>query len=131
MPETSLALLQLHKAGGEVLLAGGNGAQLLLQAPLLHRHGLLMAGGIDLGQLHLLFPVLEFFLAWPEIPFPGRLPGGRVAEHGATRLEAAQATKHCFHCDDNLRHGLRGRRHLILGQCVPRVFPLTCPCVTP
>ena len=50
---------------------------LLLQAPLLRRHGLLMTGGVDQGQLHLLALAPEFLLTRLEITFPGRLPGGR------------------------------------------------------
>ena len=77
LPETTLTFLQLCEAGGKVLFAGRDGAQLLLQVPLLRHHGLLKTGGVDQGQLHLLALAPEFLLARLEITFPGRLPGGR------------------------------------------------------
>ena len=49
LSETTLTFLQLCEAGGEVLFAGRDGAQLLLQVPLLRHHGLLMTGGVDQG----------------------------------------------------------------------------------
>ena len=67
-------------------LLGGEGGRLLRLAPLLRRQGLLMAGGVDQGQLQLVTLALELLLALPEIMLLGRQPGG-IARCGSTRLE--------------------------------------------
>ena len=70
-----MAFLQLDEANGETLLAGRDGAQLYLQALLLHRQRLLLMGGVNERQLHLITTVMELLLARLEITLP-RCPAG-------------------------------------------------------
>ena len=56
-----------------------NSAQFHFQALLLHRHCLLLAGGVDQHHLHLVTMVPELFLTRMEVTLLGLLTGGHLS----------------------------------------------------
>ena len=79
LSDAGAAFLQLSEADREILLADEDGTQLRLQVLLLCRQGLLMAGGVNERQLHLITPAMELLLAHLEVALSSRPAGGQLA----------------------------------------------------